>query len=449
MAHLQSTHKSNVPRDRLQSILNEYRKILSTKNAVDFTGLLETLLRIWSEKPDVLIKCQNLYVYIMVDEYQDVNSMQIKIMNKLAELHQNICVVGDPDQTIYSWRGARAETMTDFERMYKNVTSIALTKNYRNPPAILKGAEKLISHNIGRLKKPLQPVSSKVDPITLWESESVMQQTEVVYYLLDRFLGSIGSMHMADYLDSQRGDNFRRFGDIALLYRTKSQGKILYEQLSKRGYPCQLSAHTSFWETKEVIEFLEAIESLSKWTDIDSNKKFSKWISDKISKFAKSENLTKIRINRLNQLVPHAMVFDDLSISDAVIRFLDEARTEQEADNLIQTDKINLLTLHAAKGLEFPIVFILGLEDGNIPHKKCIDSSYWLGEERRLFYVGMTRATKELHILRNKKKEGRELPPSRFLNEVGSDNMVDGKMPEVKIRQIKRKEIKKSQMILF
>ena len=439
----------NIPKDRLQNILSEYRKILSEKNLVDFTGLLETLLRIWSERQDVLMKCQNLYLYIMVDEYQDVNGLQIKIMQKLSELHQNICVVGDGDQTIYSWRGARAEIMTEFERMYKNVRSISLTKNYRNSPAILKGAEKLISHNIGRLKKSLQPVSTKTDPITLWESESSMQQMEVIYYLLEGFLGSIGSMHMADFLDTNRNNDFRKFGDIALLYRTKFQGKMLYENLSKRGYPCQISTPNSFWGTKEVVEFLEAIENLSKWTDIDANQKFSKWISDKISKFVESEKLTKAKISRLNHLVSFAMAFDHLTISEAIIQLLDEAHTQQEADNLIQADKINLLTLHAAKGLEFPIVLIIGLEEGNIPHKKSLDSSYWLAEERRLLYVGMTRATHELHIFRNKKREGRELMPSRFLKEIGSDNFVSGKMPEVKIRQIQRREIKKAQMKLF
>jgi len=434
---------------RIHEILKAYQEELIQKNALDFTGLLTGLLKMWEEQPETLAKCQNLYLYILVDEYQDVNPIQIKIIQKLAETHENLCVVGDPDQTIYSWRGARAETMTEFERLYPNAVSIALIKNYRNPPAILKGAEKLITYNQGRLKKPLQPTIQKSETITFWESENNFQQTEILFHLMEKYFGSHSAMHMADQLDSGRNSAFRKFDDIALLYRTQGQGRQLYEQLIKRGYPCQMSAPENFWERKEIIDFLEGIESLSQWTDIEDRQKFSKWIREKLTKFIESQNFTKIRINRLNHLVPYAMAYDHLPINEALIQFLDEARTEQEADNLIQTDKINLLTLHAAKGLEFPIVLIFGLEEGNIPHKKLMDDAYWLSEERRLLYVGMTRATHELHLFRTKSKKEKMLEPSRFLNEISSENLVPGKMPEIRIRQIKKREIKKAQMKLF
>jgi DNA helicase-2/ATP-dependent DNA helicase PcrA len=435
---------------RLREILKKYLSVLEEKNAIDFTGLLVSLLQMWKDRPDTLLKCQNLYLYILVDEYQDVNPIQIRIMMDLAELHNNICVVGDPDQTIYSWRGARAETMTKFERMYKEVTSIALTKNYRNPPAVLRSAEKLISHNTGRLKKPLIPTIQNNKEITLWESDSKMRQTEVLYHVLEKLLGSHSEMHMADILDINMDSGFKKFGDIAILYRTQSQGKYLYEQLMKRGYPCQMSAPDSFWEKKEIVDFLEGVQSLIEWTDINAVKdKFSVWMSDKINKFIESQHFTKLQISRLQRLIPHTVVFDNLPITEALKRLIDESRTVQDADNLVECDKINLLTLHAAKGLEFPVVMIFGLEEGSIPYKTLKDDAYWLAEERRLLYVGMTRASEELHLFSAKKDDFKNLEPSRFLKEIGHENLMPGVMPEVKIRQIHRHEIRKAQMKLF
>ena len=434
---------------RLQAIIDQYHEQLADRNALDFTGLLTTLLDLWKKRPEILKECQSLYLYILVDEYQDVNALQIKIVQKLSGLYKNICVVGDPDQTIYSWRGSYAQSMMEFESLYPDTTSITLTKNYRNPPEILKGAEKLIAHNPQRVKKELEPTVNRINKITFWESESAYQQHEMLFHLLEKLIGSHSDMHMADQLDVNRKEDFGKLNDIAILYRTQGEGKKFNAELSKRGYPCQMSAPESFWEKRVIVEFLEGIENLKQWSDIESGQKFSKWIREKINKFIESQELTKAKINRLNHLISYCMAFDHLPINEALTQFLDETRMEQEADNLIQADKINLLTLHAAKGLEFPIVLILGLEEGNLPHKKLMDDPYWLAEERRLFYVGMTRATEQLHIFSNKKKEGKNLERSRFLNEIGSENLVPEQLPEIKIRQIKKREIKKAQMKLF
>ena len=433
----------------LQEIINKYHQYLIEKNAIDFTGLLIKLLDLWKEKPEILKECQNLYLYILVDEYQDVNPLQIEIVHLLSELHKNLCVVGDPDQTIYSWRGSHFKTIIEFADLYPEATTITLTKNYRNPPEILKGAENLITHNPERIKKELEPTIDKNNKITFWESESEYQQHEMLFHLLEKLIGSHSDMHMADTLDVNRKEDFRKLSDIALLYRTQGEGKKLNAELMKRGYPCQMSAPESFWEKRVIVEFLEGIESLREWSDIESDQKFSKWIREKINKFIESQELTKSKINRLNHLIPYSIAFDHLPVNEALAQFLDEARLEQEADNLMQADRINLLTLHATKGLEFPIVMIFGLEEGNIPYKKLMDDPYWLAEERRLFYVGITRATHELHIFSNKKKEGKELKPSRFLDEIGFENLVPEQLPEVKIRQIKKREIKKAQMKLF
>jgi len=433
----------------MNEIIDKYHERLADQNALDFTGLLTTLPELWDSHPDTLSACQSLYHYLMVDEYQDVNPLQITIMRQLAGPHRNLCVVGDPDQTIYSWRGSQADSMADFENLYPDTISVTLTKNYRNPPALLKGAESLIAKNPGRLKKELKPVSAKTTGITLWESNTDFHRSEMLFHLLEKWIGSHSAMHRADELDVGREEGFRKLSDIAVLYRTKGEGKKLYADLSKRGYPCQLSAPESFWQKKVIVDFMEGLDNLRQWSAIETDQKFSKWLREKITKFIEAEDLTRAKINRLSHLIPHAMAFDCLPVSEALTQFLDEVRLQQDADNLVQADRISLLTLHAAKGLEFPIVLIMGLEEDNLPHKKIKDDPYWLAEERRLMYVGMTRATEELHLFRTQKKESRSLKPSRFLEEIGSENMTSGAMPEVKIEQIRKREIKKAQMKLF
>ena len=419
---------------------------------LDFDDLLTTLLELWNEKPDILQKCQQQFQYILIDEYQDVNENQIEIMRQLAEPHQNLCVVGDPDQTIYSWRGARAETMMEFEKLYPETTSITLTQNYRNPPNILMSAEQLIKHNPDRLEKHLKATLHRSDSdwyrVALWKSTHENEKYEMMFHILEQQLGSHSDMHMADQLDVNREEEFRSLSDIALLYRTQGEGKKLASQLAKRGYPYQMSAPESFWERKEIIDFLTEITKL---TNIDNlpDQKLSDWLREHLQNFINSQKLSTAKINRLNHLINYAMAFDHLDLPEALIQFLDETCLEQEADNLLEADRINLLTLHAAKGLEFPVVMIFGLEEGHIPHSKLKDDPYWLAEERRLLYVGMTRATEQLHLFSNQKANGKPLKNSSFLAEIGSENLTPAQLPDDRARQMKKREIRKSQMKLF
>ncbi len=441
--------KSSVAPERMEIILRDYRQALKKLNALDFTGLLTKLLDLWEEDEGILEKCQALFRYIVVDEYQDVNGPQIQIVQKLAEAHKNLCVVGDPDQTIYSWRGSDPKSLADFPLTYPNCALITLTENYRNPPRILKGAEELIGHNPERLPKPLKAMALKQGDISLWKSVSEAEQNETIVHLLQHYLGSHDDMHRADNLDVKRDEEFLRFGDIAILYRTQAEGKRIAAELSRRGYPFQLSAPEIFWERKEIAEILLHLDQLRFLQVYPEETKFSDWLRERIEYFIGLGKFTESQVKHIHMLVPHAMAYDSKPIQEALFEFLDEARTEQEIDNLIEGNKINLLTLHAAKGLEFPVVMVVGLEEENLPGKRVDEDAELMAEERRLLYVGMTRATRDLHLFFCTQKFAETLSPSRFLDEIGYSNMIFGKLPETKVRSIHRKEIKKAQMKLF
>lgn len=432
---------------KLEDILNKYEAVLAEENALDFNGLLTALYKLWLLKPDILAECQKMFARIMVDEYQDVNIIQIEILKKLAGSHKNLCVVGDEDQTIYSWRGSSPDSMSNFEKIFPETLSVTLVENYRNPPSILLGAEKLIKNNPDRIEKSLVAKSQIDNKIHLWECPNIAHQNEVLFHLLEKYFGSKSDMFEADELDT--GDkNFRNLSDIALLYRTQDQGKFLAEQLTKKGYPYQISNSEYFWEQSEIIKFLDGIsvfdEKNEGISDSTEKNKLSDWVSKKAEIFIEANKLKETQNNRLRHLVPYAIQFDYLGFDEALRAFFDDIKTQQDADNLVYADRINLLTLHASKGLEFPIVVIFGLEEGKIP----LDKSP-LAEERRLLYVGMTRAKEELHLIYTDKISGKNSEHSRFLVEIGLENMFIAKLPDKQTSKIKNRELKKAQLTLF
>ncbi len=432
---------STISKKRLDEILSKYEECLSEQNSLDFSALLTGLSWIFQDSTQILKKCQDLFDFILVDEYQDVNDVQIELLKKMAAGHGNICAVGDEDQTIYSWRGAKASSMADFEKNFPGTKSISLIKNYRNPPAILKGAQDLISHNKQRFEKKLEAEVVTESKISLWEGKTEFRLNESLTHLLEKYLGGTSGMIDADELDvglDEDGD-FRALSEIAIIYRTQHEGEKIAEFLTKKGLPYQISSSKYFWDHKEVTSFIDGISGLKKF-GIKTSKKFSEWISAQIDLFIENGKFTKTQKNRLNHLISYAIAFDVLPVEEAFHEFLDEVKTEMDADNLVYSDRINLLTLHACKGLQFPIVIILGLEAGLIPHKKSEN----VEEERRLLYVGMTRAKEDLHLFYNQKNKR-----SKFLGEIGVKNIVSQCLPEKKRQRIKKKEFKKAQLQLF
>jgi DNA helicase II / ATP-dependent DNA helicase PcrA len=427
--------QANTKITRLGEIWQAYNRALEARGAVDFTGILTTLFSLWTEDADLLQQCQDQFRYVMVDEYQDINPIQSAIVQKLVESHRNICVVGDPDQVIYSWRGARINTMDFFKDLYPDAQIVTLTQNHRNPATILKGADNLISHAEHRTPRTLEPTIGGEQPIMLWESTDEWQQNEMLFHLLDQYIA---------------GDEERSFGDIAILYRTHAQGRMIAAHLDKKNYPFQRAAMPHFWENKDLKRLIEKLTAVQKLAILPKEEIiFSDWFRTQIEEFIWHQSIPEKKAKLLLQLLPHAKAFDHYPLMEAVNHFLDEANTAQDADNVFNSGRINLMTLHAAKGLEFPVVLIVGLEEGYLPHKDMKDDPYWLAEERRLLYVGMTRATKQLHLFTSRKMDSNLLEPSRFLGEIGAESLSYGRLPERGTINTELTQMRKDQMKMF
>lgn len=437
----------NNPRDlqakltesRRQEIWQNYQTALQENQVTDFSQLQTQLLALWQNQPAIQQKCQALFQAILVDEYQDISHLQIELIRKLAQTHQNLTVVGDHNQTIYTWRGARATSLQEFPTLFPAAHTIQLTHNYRNPPAVLQGAQTLIAQNSDQLPQQLFAVQKNNCQIQLWEVPNQQAEIAALQTILQTEIGSLSSMTSADELD--RGATTKRScREIAILYRTQAQGRQLATALTKAGYPLKISSGHHFWHHPEILAFLAELTKLQNSKGLPTKKTFSQFLTEQIEQL----DLPYLQKNRLRQLSSFALAFDQLTFSAALTKFLDEAALAQNADNLVPSDALNLLTLHAAKGLEFPIVCLTGLSDGLIPHQKYLTDPTKLAEERRLLYVGLTRAQTELHLILNK-----ETKPSRFLAEIAKDALATRQLPIKTLNQIQRRRRKQAQLKLF
>lgn len=482
---------------KVADVYEYYERELRKNNALDFDDLLLVAVKLLQSNEAVLDKYSKRFRYVMIDEYQDTNHAQYLLAKLLASHWKNIAVVGDADQSIYAWRGADIQNILDFEKDYPNCTSIKLEQNYRSTKIILDAANAVIENNEGRPKKNLWTDKTEGAKIQHFTAQSEHEEAA--------FIG--------DTIAKKHDIHGVPYGDMAILYRTNAQSRVLEEALIKRALPYTMVGGTKFYDRKEIKDVLAYLRVLynpfddlsllriinvpkrsigattvSKLQDyarangtslfmtltqlhlVDTIKGKTKEkleefgiliftlvaemedktvldileaILDRTGYLAQLEESTdpqdQARAENIGELLSVAKDFQDTNPSGTVEDFLEQVALVNDVDSFEEEEsKVTLMTLHAAKGLEFPIVFLGGLEEGLFPHSRTLMNPEEIEEERRLAYVGITRAEKELYISNATTRTvfGRTSSylPSRFIDEI-PEELVDGlrakrKVPE-------------------
>ena len=473
---------------KVADVYEYYEKELRKNNALDFDDLLLVAVKLLQSNAAVLDKYSKRFKYVMIDEYQDTNHAQYLLAYLLSSHWKNIAVVGDADQSIYAWRGADIQNILDFEKDYPNCTSIKLEQNYRSTKIILDEANAVIDNNEGRPEKNLWTDKTEGAKIQHFTAQSEHEEAA--------FIG--------DTIVKKHDIHGVPYGDIAILYRTNAQSRVLEEALIKRALPYTMVGGTKFYDRKEIKDVLAYLRVLynpfddlsllriinvpkrsigattvSKLQDyarengtslfmtltqlhlVDSIKGKTKEkleefgiliftlvaemddksvldileaILDRTGYLYQLEESTdpqdQARAENIGELLSVAKDFQDTNPTGTVEDFLEQVALVNDVDSFEQEDsKVTLMTLHAAKGLEFPIVFLGGLEEGLFPHSRTLMNPEEIEEERRLAYVGITRAEQELYISNATTRTvfGRTSSylPSRFIDEIPAE-LVDG-----------------------
>ena len=473
---------------KVADVYEYYERELRKNNALDFDDLLLVAVKLLQSNEAVLDKYSKRFRYVMIDEYQDTNHAQYLLAKLLASHWKNIAVVGDADQSIYAWRGADIQNILDFEKDYPNCTSIKLEQNYRSTKIILDAANAVIENNEGRPKKNLWTDKTEGAKIQHFTAQSEHEEAA--------FIG--------DTIAKKHDIHGVPYGDMAILYRTNAQSRVLEEALIKRALPYTMVGGTKFYDRKEIKDVLAYLRVLynpfddlsllriinvpkrsigattvTKLQDyarangtslfmtltqlhlVDTIKGKTKEkleefgiliftlvaemedktvldilesILDRTGYLAQLEESTdpqdQARAENIGELLSVAKDFQDTNPTGTVEDFLEQVALVNDVDSFEQEEsKVTLMTLHAAKGLEFPIVFLGGLEEGLFPHSRTLMNPDEIEEERRLAYVGITRAEKELYISNATTRTvfGRTSSylPSRFIDEI-PEELVDG-----------------------
>jgi len=473
---------------KVADVYEYYERELRKNNALDFDDLLLVAVKLLQSNATVLDKYSHRFRYVMIDEYQDTNHAQYLLAKLLASHWKNIAVVGDADQSIYAWRGADIQNILDFEKDYPNCTSIKLEQNYRSTKIILDAANAVIDNNEGRPEKNLW--TDKIEGAKIQHFTAQSEHEEAAF--------------IGDTIAKKHDIHDVPYGDMAILYRTNAQSRVLEEALIKRALPYTMVGGTKFYDRKEIKDVLAYLRVLYNPFDdlsllriinvpkrsigattvaklqeyarangtslfmtltqlhlIDSIKGKTKEkleefgiliftlvsemenrtvldilesILDRTGYLAQLEESTdpqdQARAENIGELLSVAKDFQDTNPSGTVEDFLEQVALVNDVDSFEQEEaKVTLMTLHAAKGLEFPIVFLCGLEEGLFPHSRTLMNSEEIEEERRLAYVGITRAEKELYISNATTRTvfGRTSSylPSRFIDEI-PEELVDG-----------------------
>ena len=487
-------------------VYERYQAALNACGALDFDDLLMKTAILFKQCPDVLARYQRRYQYVMVDEFQDTNLVQYELVKRIAAGHHNLCVVGDPDQSIYSWRAADMRNILNFEKDYPEAKVILLSQNYRSTKTILETASAVISTNKHRKDRELWTENLNGEPVVLAETYNEQEEAVFVVNEIERLVG--------------KGEC--RLGDCAVMYRTNAQSRALEEAFIRYGTPYKLVAGTRFYERKEIrdiIAYLRIIQNpaddialsriintplrgigdrtvgeLSSWAK--ENKlglyatleaitrrtaapglfnprtlgllsQFEKLIAEVtsrssvltllelfdliIKKTGYKESLIagqegEERWENVMELRGVVQQYDELPPGEALPAFLEGVTLVSDVDKYDEAvDAVTLITLHQAKGLEFPVVFIVGMEEGVLPHIRSFDDPAQMEEERRLCYVGITRARKRIYLTRAFRRalmgSSTVNTPSRFLKDVPGHLIAGSSARPVEKRAAPRADI--------
>lgn len=466
-------------------VYQEYQKRLLRNHALDFDDLIMMTIQLFQRVPEVLEYYQRKFQYIHVDEYQDTNRSQYLLVNMLAKRFQNLCVVGDSDQSIYRWRGADISNILSFEKDYPNAKVILLEQNYRSTKRILQAANAVIEHNTQRKPKKLWTENSEGHALVYYEAMTEVDEAQFV-------VGKI-----KEYVD----DGKRTYKDFAVLYRTNAQSRVLEEMLLKANIPYKIVGGLKFYDRKEIKDILAYLRLIANPNDDIS---FTRIINvpkrgigastiDKIAAYASSQGISMFdalgsieemgisariaaplvqfreqihhwsqmqhylsvtelvedvldrsgyrdmlreektleahsRLENIDEFLSVTQHFEQVNEDKSLVAFLTDLALVADIDQLDNNsegqtnDAVVLMTLHSAKGLEFPVVFLVGLEEGIFPHNRSLNDEDEMEEERRLAYVGITRAEEELFLTRAHMRtlfgQTHVNAPSRFIDEI-------------------------------
>ena len=421
---ISETEYPNYSRGHFQEVVSRvytvYQKILKENGALDFDDLILKTIELLRKNPEILEKYQNRFKYILVDEYQDTNHAQYVLTKMLAQKYKNVCVVGDFSQSIYSFRGADFLNLSKFKEDFKDVKTFSLSQNYRSTQKILDAATSVISKNNTHPILKLWTENKKGEEITVYESLNEQKEAE---FILDQ----IANMK---YQNKEW-----RFSDFCVLYRTNAQSRAIEEVFIHRGIPYVLIGGTRFYERKEIKDVLSYLRVLSNPNDkvgLKRIEKLGKGRKQKFQEFEKDFNPSEKTIEIMDNVLKkteYLSLYDEKDEEDRqrlenikelrsvavefpeLTQFLENVSlVEQEympddlKDEKGKRDAVNLMTLHAAKGLEFRVVFMVGMEEGLFPHSRSLMDKNELEEERRLCYVGMTRAKEKLFLTYSRKR---------------------------------------------
>lgn len=475
--------------EKVASLYHVYQKALAQNQALDFDDILMKTVELFQQHPDVLAEYQERFKYVSVDEYQDTNQAQYIFIKMLADKYRNLCVIGDSDQSIYSWRGANMQNILDFEKDYPDAKVIKLERNYRSTQLILDAAHQIIIKNKKRKDKNLWTDRKEGPRIRLWTSKDEREEAEFV---------------AEEITQKVRQHEKPAYTDFVVLYRTNAQSRVIEEVFLRYGLPYKIVGGVKFYERKEIKDLLaylrviqnpndtvsllrmintpprniglktlevlqnfalthnltlfDAVKNVDKIAELNEGKKevlqkfYKLWkkLIEANQQFPASGVIKSVihlsgykefiledgspegetRYENIRELVSVANKYDQLEPGMSLLTFLEEVALISDLDRVDNDERskgerdnaITLMTLHQAKGLEFPAVFIAGLEEGIFPHSRSLFEPEQLEEERRLMYVGITRAEVDLYLLHARQRllYGEYLTnvPSQFLEDI-------------------------------